>query len=236
MPGYYLSMHSYACVSDGHLIFLDAKRGTYSGLTPAEAHQALPLLSDATICPLQGKADPDKALPVIQKLISEGLITSNPARGKPLSSLEALRATKETIGSRTFAKPRVSALDVLRFGRALIWGVLIWKLLPFRCIHWLRQVRLHRSPAATADCPEEQLNALVDLFFHLAPFFYKQADRCFLNSLVLTEFLRSYGIGARWIFGVSAAPFSAHCWTQVGDTVVADSLFRIWRLTPILAI
>jgi hypothetical protein len=36
------------------------------------------------------------------------------------------------------------------------------------------------------------------------------------------------------VMGVSGRPFAAHCWVQVGDRVVNDTLDHVILFTPIL--
>ena len=62
------------------------------------------------------------------------------------------------------------------------------------------------------------------------------ADRCLVSSLAFLDVAFSRGLDARLVLGVFAAPFSAHCWVQVGDTVMNDRLDYVQSFTPIVAI
>lgn len=57
---------------------------------------------------------------------------------------------------------------------------------------------------------------------------------CLQRGFLLKRLLRSHGIASDWIFGVRTWPFAAHCWIQVDDLVVGDSLERIGVYTPIM--
>jgi hypothetical protein len=57
---------------------------------------------------------------------------------------------------------------------------------------------------------------------------------CLQRGFLLKRLLLSHGIAADWIFGVRTWPFAAHCWVQVGDLVVGDSLERVRTYTPIM--
>ncbi len=58
---------------------------------------------------------------------------------------------------------------------------------------------------------------------------------CLQRSWMLHRHLRQRGLDADWVFGVRTWPFFAHCWVQVGDAVVGDSLDRVSGFTPIMA-
>jgi len=57
---------------------------------------------------------------------------------------------------------------------------------------------------------------------------------CLQRGFLLKRLLRSHGIASDWVFGVRTWPFAAHCWVQVDDLVVGDSLERIQTYTPIM--
>ncbi|MEN5168678.1 lasso peptide biosynthesis B2 protein [Brevundimonas pondensis] len=57
---------------------------------------------------------------------------------------------------------------------------------------------------------------------------------CLQRSWMLHRHLHQRGLDADWVFGVRTWPFLAHCWVQVGDTIVGDSLDRVGGFTPIM--
>ncbi|MFA5966680.1 MAG: lasso peptide biosynthesis B2 protein [Sphingomonas sp.] len=62
------------------------------------------------------------------------------------------------------------------------------------------------------------------------------ARNCLLDSLAQYRWLDRAGIGCRLVFGVTGAPFAAHCWLQSDDTILNDSYEHVSRFTPILAL
>lgn len=62
------------------------------------------------------------------------------------------------------------------------------------------------------------------------------ATRCLLDSLTLTRFLARRGQDSKIVFGVAHEPFSAHCWVQIGDMVLNDSIGNVMTHTPIKVI
>ena len=61
-------------------------------------------------------------------------------------------------------------------------------------------------------------------------------DRCLPWSIATGLLLLRHGFAADVILGVSANPFTAHCWTQYGDVIVGDDLDRVRSFTPIAAL
>lgn len=59
---------------------------------------------------------------------------------------------------------------------------------------------------------------------------------CLYRSFFLLTFLRRSGLDATWMFGVRTWPFEAHCWLQIGDLVLDDTLDHVRRFSPILAV
>lgn len=57
--------------------------------------------------------------------------------------------------------------------------------------------------------------------------------RCLLDSLAMVRFLAKRGLHANIVFGVTANPFSAHCWAQSGELVLTDTVGHVNAHTPI---
>lgn len=60
-------------------------------------------------------------------------------------------------------------------------------------------------------------------------------DRCLPKALALSRLVLAHGYQPTIVFGVTGRPFSAHCWTRVGNVLLAESESRIRNYTPILA-
>lgn len=59
---------------------------------------------------------------------------------------------------------------------------------------------------------------------------------CLLDSLALVRYLTRHGIAGNIVFGVTDAPFAAHCWVQVGDVVLNDTVGNTMSYMPIRVI
>ncbi|MBO9623961.1 MAG: lasso peptide biosynthesis B2 protein [Sphingomonas sp.] len=61
-------------------------------------------------------------------------------------------------------------------------------------------------------------------------------DHCLPDSLAVASQLLRYGVRAELVLGVKLDPFQAHCWVQMGDAVVNDSLDATRLFTPVLVV
>lgn len=89
------------------------------------------------------------------------------------------------------------------------------------------------SPADVVLTPE--LEAEVARF-HRWVLYAPVSGKCLLRAFLLLRTLHRAGLDALWVFGVSTWPFQAHCWLQVGDTVLDDTFERVGAYTPILVV
>lgn len=61
-------------------------------------------------------------------------------------------------------------------------------------------------------------------------------DRCLCDSFALSMYLGRDGKDVDWVFGVSAPFFLAHCWLQMGDLVLNDSIEHTRQYAPIMIV
>jgi hypothetical protein len=86
-----------------------------------------------------------------------------------------------------------------------------------------------RDPGATAATLR-----LARLFQRFAVWL-PMSRKCLVRSFVLLRFLQRCGADADWVFGVRVWPFSAHCWLQLGETALDDTVARLCAYQPILS-
>lgn len=97
----------------------------------------------------------------------------------------------------------------------------------------IRRLRANPFDARRADT-ERTLD--LSIRFHRHRAFVAIPSVCLLDSLALRSFLAARGGQADLVFGVIASPWAAHCWLQLGDQVLNDSLERVGSFTPILVL
>ena len=93
--------------------------------------------------------------------------------------------------------------------------------------------RRRRSFARRQDLAEAVREA--GAFEAVRPWVPFEGD-CLQRSWMLHDRLCNRGVDAAWVFGVRTWPFFAHCWVQVRDVVVGDTLNRVGGFTPIMAV
>ncbi|MES2136941.1 MAG: lasso peptide biosynthesis B2 protein [Pseudomonadota bacterium] len=59
---------------------------------------------------------------------------------------------------------------------------------------------------------------------------------CLQDSLALHDWLAAHWARATLVIGVRLDPFAAHCWVQLGETVLNDASDRVAAYTPILVV
>jgi hypothetical protein len=61
-------------------------------------------------------------------------------------------------------------------------------------------------------------------------------EQCLPRSLALSACLSADRFAHELVVGVKMRPFDAHCWVQIGQTVINDTVDRTQMFTPILVI
>jgi hypothetical protein len=90
----------------------------------------------------------------------------------------------------------------------------------------------HRRGTTTSNVDDSGILALAGRFLH-ARLYVPVEPTCLLDSLALTRWLAARGASANIVFGVTDAPFSAHCWVQAGDLVLNDTVGNAMAYMPI---
>jgi len=95
-----------------------------------------------------------------------------------------------------------------------------------------RSAHTSRSPHPSSHPTSEQLASAAALFRHLR-LLVPINTCCLLDSIALIRFLARRSMHANLVFGVTGDPFSAHCWVQVDELVLNDTLGNANAYTPI---
>lgn len=212
------------CRIDGHVIFLDILSDRYFRLSDS---------MEATFMSFAyGGRNTEAELAMLAK---KNILTTEPrAEGNAagLSIMLPTRSVFEQPGpSRSLSLPvllEVVAL-VLATRRALRAHRLAYVIESL--VRYRRKHTGNPPPQTTTLAPKIICNAAES--FRCARLYLPVTMSCLLDSLALTKFLSRRQIAANIVFGVTRDPFAAHCWVQIGDMVLNDTVGNAVAHTPI---
>ncbi len=214
------------CQMGDHLIFLDVERDRYFRL-PYKLERAFMILAAGGVC-----EEPD-----VQRLIKAGILTTEagPAIAAPAEVVEpACRSAVEL-----FAESPPRKLNILPEVGAIVFSTRLQlatrplKTILERLVAVRRRLT-SRSPYAAPNSDHTLVEAAT-AFRHMR-LYVPIPTRCLLDSISIVRFLARRGLSANIVFGVTSAPFSAHCWAQAKDLVLNDSLGNVVAYTQIRAV
>lgn len=240
----YLSTHVHACVAGGQVVLLDVRRDEYMGLSGAQARSLVgyvvgwPIM-DAT----QAEAPrlrPEGIRRLLVNLSARGILTENPEGERyVLPDLPVVQSS--LVRERPGVRPVVRLCDGIRLLRASVQAA---SSLRFRSLESIlryvrdrKQARSNaRAASGAAELRAEDVREWVKVFICLRPLLFGARKNCLFDSLALVEYLARRRAFPTWVFGVTVAPFAAHCWLQQGSVVYNDAPEHVRRYTPILSV
>lgn len=213
--GYRLRDDLSACRIDDRLIFLDVRANRYFRLSAPLEHAIAIHMAGGTC------EEPD-----IQRLVANNILT-NEAPPPGQARVSTIEAPRRSAVEQVSTINKVSVTQLLEVFVLVYWTRRQLATRPLKDIldHLLddrhRHIRSSVSPA-TRPSRKHLLDAVG--VFRRARLYVPPAPCCLLDSLSMVRFLARRGVTANIVFGVTSDPFSAHCWTQIGDLVLNDSV------------
>lgn len=210
------------CRVDGHLIFLDIQNDRYFRLTGCLESALVNYLDD-------GDASDSSIRSLIErKILIDGsvdsdctpfLLTKTPTRSAMEDVVHTMRASISEL------------LDTL----ATVCS--IQRQLNTRSLKQILQnLASFRDKRTSTSHPNEAHVLEAAAAFRSARLYVPIDTCCLLDSIAMIKFLAKRELHAHLVFGVTGTPFSAHCWTQHGTTVLNDALGHTSTFTPIRVI
>ncbi len=246
MEEYWLSQNVFHCVVNNYAVFLDSRTNKYFALPGCEAAQLVGRIRswnwheslDAAECSSSEKPGDD----CIKVLLERNMITTDQRIGRDAVSVSVTRPTRSLrIPSNispnaqflpTGCRPRTA----VRLAAACITSYLQLRFAPLpRLLRLVNRLRI--VGVGTEDLSD--LGALTQLsteFQLLRPYLYTARDACLHDSLTGIRLFAAYSIFPSWIFGVRLSPFAGHCWLQIDDILVNDTIERVRHFTPIMVV
>jgi len=229
---YALSTQVHACEANGVLIFLDLRRDEYFSLDRATSRLLAPVLSGAGRG-VELDDERQRAMrPTVELLLRRKLITSLGDSVDPPNVLTLDRATSSLAPIPPCELADIPAVRCVEFFRAA--AVATAKLRWWSIARTVESIQARRR-RLTTNCDPHKAAELLSAYGALRPLYPKRYV-CLFDSLAALEFLSRQGCFPKWVFGVKASPFAAHCWLQAGDCVLNDSIENVSAYTPIMTV
>lgn len=221
---YGLPPHLSYCLIDGRTIFLDIDRDLYFRLESSLEQGFLSYVHAE-----DGDQSHRDAL-LERGILIPGSDRTNLAHRTLLQPSQSLIELRDRKVCARLADVLEILLIVLRFHRHL-------KTLPLKSILdslKSREAKGHLGMWRAAPHDPQILDA-AEMFMQARRFVPIETS-CLLDSLSLIRYLDKRGMTAELVFGVTDAPFSAHCWVQAGCVVLNDTVGNAMAHTPIRVI
>lgn len=233
----HLRANVFFCVSEGQGVFLDLAQDDYNAIPlPADLFR-----DDADISETAIRAAFE---PFRSELIAAQLLTDSEPEAQSLVSFKSLVRPATHVfcpddqrafgltgeeGKRAGINPG-DVIDFLlasrrasrRLGRMHIFDV-------------VQEVRSRKIGPSKAVVDLDAYRRHTAIFRRLRPW-YPRGYLCLYDGLALVEFLATRNLFPDWVFAVQAQPFGAHCWVQVGDVLLNESLEYAGQFTPIMVV
>jgi hypothetical protein len=236
---YALPGHVFACLDGRQVVLLDLRKDRYFSFEAAQARGLESLICGWPVAPAAGAErarSPQESERIALQLLEQGLLTQREEGARTPLRMAIVPASAEVVSDDYETASTRSIRSAVGFVAAMVIATVIlrWGSLE-RAVRRVEERRGRRGHgSAPIDVPRTRV--LLAAFANLRPFLFTSKDQCLFESLVLIEFLARYRIYPGWVFGVQSRPFAAHCWVQLGDTVLNDTLEHIVRYTPIMAV
>lgn len=241
-PDLLLTHHTFVCLTDGVLVFLNLRNDQYACFerqytVPIGKLLGLPVSSVEDLEPPVRPADDETVRTEVGKMIANGFATHESTEGKRAEFITQPSELREMLGYEIGKAPKVRTGHVLNFFKALI---ITKSLLRFasmeRTVMRVKRRKARYVAKGGAEPSPERINELVEIYKILKPLFVTVKDECLFNSLFLIEFLACYRVYPSWYFGVRLNEFYAHCWVQDKNVIYDDFIQNTSANQPIMAV
>lgn len=213
----------HAAIRGEDLVLLDIRGAGYACLPEAgEAVSLRPGIGEITVSDAE----------VARQLRAGGFINEDIAPSGPVRYAPPVAPNRDLMGSVGPWSGLAGAADLaFTLARASV----TYGLAPFGPLVFSVARKAGDIPHLTEASPDASLVERTLQFRRLLPWIPFQGV-CLYRSYMLLRHLRRRGFDALWVFGVQTWPFAAHCWLQVGETVLDDTADNAAAYTPILVV
>jgi Transglutaminase-like superfamily len=233
---YYLSNHIFICKSGFHYVILDLTRDQYVCVDGAEFDCLTPFLHgwDSGEPTVACQAAPNTAASVARSLLDRGILSSTSLNSKS-ARLPFIHEVRESLADNRDSVECINPRLIYRFFRAATWAKRTLALTPLcDIVNCVSQLRNETTTSVGPD-GAHLASRLFGVYDRLRPLFPHKWV-CLFDSLALLRFYMLNNFFPKWVFGVVAEPFEAHCWLQYEHSVLNDNLQRVAKFAPIMVV
>ena len=231
---YFLAQHIFYSNIDGHFIVLDLRKNKYLLLGESEKLVFRALFENEDSI---GSNEPHDLEQSIMDLVEQGMLVDGPKKGRQDISSDLPLIARDMNSYLYDGIPKIRASHVYQCFKAFLYTKIVWWFNPMegviRKIKRRKDRRLAKNPPALSF---ERICDIVEIFRILRGLFYTAHDECLFDSLVMVNFLASYGIYPKLVFGVEMGPFAAHAWVQDGDRIYNGFMSQTVGFKPVMVI
>lgn len=224
--GYRLSEGLSYCRIDGHAIFLDIQSDRYFRLSDG--------MEDAFTTFIDGGRNSEAELAALTK--NKILTTAPRIGGNDASSVSSIAPPTRSAFELSYPFVSLSVPALLEISTLVLAtrrGLKAQRLADVM-ESLVRYRRKHAGkPPSQPTTLSTQLICDAANSFNRARLYVPVTTSCLLDSLSMTKFLARRQIDTSIVFGVTRDPFAAHCWVQVGNMVLNDTVGNVTAHTPI---
>lgn len=209
------------CECEGRAILLDLAADRYFGL-PVSASDAFLRLAGARM----QRGDAERLGP----MVARGLLVETP-RDTGIPPPAAVEPP--VCDYAATAGMRIRVLDV--------WSALAAEWRASRLLRRSLKEAIATAATVARSNPADKARSaappvVIVAAAQLAALLTRAHDRCLVRGIAVHALCRTRGIPAKLVLGVIAHPFAAHCWVQLGSTVLVGGFEQARLYTPILVI
>lgn len=210
------------CECADRLIFLDVERDRYFALSSAAEFAFRQVYRERELDGASQMA--------VEQLAKSGVL----APAAKYTKLQPCPAPPVARTSLTPNKDQFSSGALVHAMARLALSSAESKLMPLRS----RIAQLRRRKSAITPSYTESRGTLAQIasVFRFSGLVITPHDRCLPRSIALAHTLLDRRIAPTFVFGVRLQPFGAHCWVQVGDCLLNESIDEVRNFTPILVV
>jgi hypothetical protein len=231
-----LSEHIAWCSRDGQIVLLDLKSDQYLSLNDRAGAAFLCLLGYEDATYLTEKPARDELRRAAREFVFRGIFTQKSFEGKFGRRSQAIPPQREINADSIGLAPALNLSSVLAFWSAACRAAIALRCLPISRVVQLVRQRRPEEIASPSEPVIAELENSVATFARLRPWAFSSRDACLFEALAMLQFLAGSRIYPSWVFGVQVAPFCAHCWVQLGDLVIDDTVEHVRGYTPIMVV